>query len=1463
MKRLIYIILFLVLCSWASAFNTDNLSSEYRLDTNSNDYGDLTNHGTTEGANHATGIISDGLMFDGNDDVKITAPTKYFYNDTNVTINAWLYINNTFDDFNIFDWDNNGAGTRCGLSTRIDKTGYIASFIYNNVIGAEDAEQTAAGLIVPNKWYMITWVFGTGNGVTANVTYYINGTLTETDDFDIGSTLKACPSTDNAYIGTNDKASDWANGTIDELTIWNRPLSTAEIQEMYTNYTSGVRPWYVASGGAKSLYVNGSYPTCSDTYTRAENNLTHPWCSLEAPLTDDKMLDGDTLYITRGEYNKTVDITGWTITTNITITAYPGDEGMVNITSYETDTGWTQIGATNEWHTTETNNQNPRIYLPDNTKFFNFKSRTNMLARNYPYASWRNTTTLTDIHVDINDGSNPNTLNLRLADFDNIIYIDSNTVTDNATIRIANLTFTYIGVYGIEIHDTSNVVIENCDFIGGHNPIYIDGSDNSLFKNIEIQYCSFDGKALYNTWYGEDCKDENEETDMIRGVDFDGNVYAHHNIFTNTLGSISLSADDPYEFNGTIVAFNNVTKAKGSSFEIENYCYNSTWFNNTVYDSQYAGVSWAPADSSASPNPCTFHHNVININQSTYWNAAEPTKNSYAIKVQYLSSLNVSNWYIFHNSFYAQGDALSSMDVTKSWADNITLKDNIFYSDDRYAIYSSGLYANNVIYDYNLYYEAGTSNLLQRYDSLTDSYATLAAWLISVNYNGLWDTNSMQDDPLFTDINTNLKPIMTSPVCGAASDGTDIGALPCEITPPLGNTNLSEMYPTLTSLSFTDNFQHYTGAYPYTNRWTITNDATFEIAQYPTSYGYDNYMMLINDSTVGSLYATNAVFDRNTDDYEIIVQLTPISHVGISSNTCWLETTSTTNGIFYYGAANQLALRYYDGSPHNVLTGVSWALNDTKWLRLLFNHTTGNYSYYYKNNTPESWSYLGTYNDYNISDYRRVLLRVGQIKCGFDNVVARTTNNPEAGGTTYPSFLYNSLNDTIWYNATIDWYNASGKIYSDYYTYPTDYTDFTREIYNGVWYVNITLCDIYGMCINDTSDSVTFALFNVYPCSVLGTPTINFTITHEDFPQTLDLVADVEISGDVWLYDNPNIKNNYNFTLSGNSNYALCFYPDNYILKTDMYIKYYVDSGFWHRYIYVNQTLNDDVQYLTIYNFNYTTGLSDLVLTIRNKNNYQYIPNIIGTLQRWYVGENTWRNVQMDESGTFGLMIFDIYEKNIDYRILFKDRDNYVRTLELTDNMKFYCTGGVCELTYLIDPNPTITAQDNFTINIDYDKTTHIINISWLDPDGVSFDINNIVRRIMFNQTLVICNDTTEDTTEGYYECDISGLTGTFLVTSKTSRSPWVDQISEWIEVLGTTFEDITEIGRGESVFWSVGIITTMVMFGAAISPVVAIAAAIISLIIVFFLKMLSIFTIGYLITVVVIGIVISIKVKN
>jgi len=250
--------------------------------------------------------------------------------------------------------------------------------------------------------------------------------------------------------------------------------------------------------------------------------------------------------------------------------------------------------------------------------------------------------------------------------------------------------------------------------------------------------------------------------------------------------------------------------------------------------------------------------------------------------------------------------------------------------------------------------------------------------------------------------------------------------------------------------------------------------------------------------------------------------------------------------------------------------------------------------------------------------------------------------------------------------------------------------------------------------------------------------------------------------------------------------------------------------------------------------------------------------NIVGKLQRHYVGEGVWRTVQADKTGDYGNLHYNIYEEDTDYKLIFVDSQNNI--LETTQSMKFICTAGVCEITYMLLPVTDTDTIYNMTITPNYNNETGIITVTWADPDGFSATVYTYVTKETLTSSLVICNVTTT-AAAGTHTCNISGLTGTFLLKVSSSRSPTEYHLTEFFHVAPRMIGSL--LSKGDSAFLSFGIIITIVAAGLLFSPVAALIMTVLGLIVIFFLGMMSAITFPVIVIVGIITIIISIKVKT
>ena len=198
-----------------------DLVGEWRFDDTSNlgkDTSGYENHGTNHGASVADGIIRGAGNFDGSNHY-VRVPANFGFNTIHgpSTIELWFKANSLTGNKRIFsdncmEWGIHHSGTN------------IYGTAYWGVSG---------GTISNNQWYHAVVVHEHPTGLTnTEIKFYINGDLKGES---MGTITTQNGYTDSPYwIGSDECYADRNfNGVIDEVRIYNRALTTAEIQKYY------------------------------------------------------------------------------------------------------------------------------------------------------------------------------------------------------------------------------------------------------------------------------------------------------------------------------------------------------------------------------------------------------------------------------------------------------------------------------------------------------------------------------------------------------------------------------------------------------------------------------------------------------------------------------------------------------------------------------------------------------------------------------------------------------------------------------------------------------------------------------------------------------------------------------------------------------------------------------------------------------------------------------------------------------------------------------------------------------------------------------------------------------------------------------------------------------------------------------------------------------------------------------
>jgi hypothetical protein len=194
----------------------------YDVSTNEN-RGVLTNTPTW-----VTGKVGQALGFNGtNQYVDIPSSTSLSLSDT-VTIEAWVNIANYTNTNTLVSKTSGTGAANDTYELRTQASTGLLQFV-----GFDTAQRTVTSVIaVPTA----TWVHVAATKGGGTVILYINGV-----DQGRGPVAVTTTNTNSVKLGARDDLTNYLNGSLDEVRLYNRTLSAAEIANDYTAGVNGLR----------------------------------------------------------------------------------------------------------------------------------------------------------------------------------------------------------------------------------------------------------------------------------------------------------------------------------------------------------------------------------------------------------------------------------------------------------------------------------------------------------------------------------------------------------------------------------------------------------------------------------------------------------------------------------------------------------------------------------------------------------------------------------------------------------------------------------------------------------------------------------------------------------------------------------------------------------------------------------------------------------------------------------------------------------------------------------------------------------------------------------------------------------------------------------------------------------------------------------------------------------------------
>ena len=207
-------------------FNKDTIQGDTVKDSWGN------NHGTMKGGSESVeGKSGQSLKFDGVDDIiEVPYHESLHFDKNSITMSIWIQVHGGDDNWIIYDGDGGRAGYAMEYGERPDRDSFCTSF-WNT--GGTRFNLFGDG---SKKHKLDTWhhVVGILDGQKMKV--YVNGELDKEMDF-VGQVRKNTQ--DPIHIGSYGYAGGYfCDATIDEVCIYGRALSEAEINQNYRSTTS-------------------------------------------------------------------------------------------------------------------------------------------------------------------------------------------------------------------------------------------------------------------------------------------------------------------------------------------------------------------------------------------------------------------------------------------------------------------------------------------------------------------------------------------------------------------------------------------------------------------------------------------------------------------------------------------------------------------------------------------------------------------------------------------------------------------------------------------------------------------------------------------------------------------------------------------------------------------------------------------------------------------------------------------------------------------------------------------------------------------------------------------------------------------------------------------------------------------------------------------------------------------------
>ena len=245
----------------------DNADSTVVLDSSVNGYNGTSARNTS--LMHAAGKIGGALNFNGTSDYVITNSTFGDVLQNSFTVSVDVMVDMQDDRLHHILGSDNGNDSAISFFLQIDATAKVIYANYQNTTIPRQYVITWAdcSFFKSDKWYMITATVEKTSPTTITTTIYINGyphkTLSGSCSMEAEGTFVNLSIGDMYSVLIDGIVGLPTKGSLDDVRIYNKALSAAEVQYLYNLATQSKRSIY---GGIERSIYGGSTLTEKSIY---------------------------------------------------------------------------------------------------------------------------------------------------------------------------------------------------------------------------------------------------------------------------------------------------------------------------------------------------------------------------------------------------------------------------------------------------------------------------------------------------------------------------------------------------------------------------------------------------------------------------------------------------------------------------------------------------------------------------------------------------------------------------------------------------------------------------------------------------------------------------------------------------------------------------------------------------------------------------------------------------------------------------------------------------------------------------------------------------------------------------------------------------------------------------------------------------------------------------------------------